>query len=91
LPNCMAPYLILLTAAIGAAIISESTLGYLGIGIPEPTPTWGGMLSRASVSVLHAPWEAAIPGIFITLTVLGFNLLGDALRDVLDPRLRGGR
>lgn len=88
-PNCVAPYLVVLTALIATAIVTESSLGFLGIGIPPPAATWGQMLSRSQMSMLHAPWEAVFPGVAISLAVLGFNLFGDALRDVLDPRLRG--
>ena len=90
LPQCIAPYLILATTHLGVAIIIEASLGFLGVGIPPPTPTWGNMLSDALNSGLVPPWWLVLfPGLAITLTVLAFNLLGDGIRDMLDPRLRG--
>lgn len=91
LPNLFAPIMVLATITIGGAILVEASLSFLGLGIPPPTPTWGAMLSRGSGvgAIETAPWIALAPGIAITLTVLAFNLVGDALRDVLDPRLRG--
>jgi len=90
LPQCVAPYLILATAHLGVAIIIEASLGFLGVGIPPPTPTWGNMLSDALNSGLIPPWWLVLfPGLAITITVLAFNLLGDGIRDMLDPRLRG--
>jgi peptide/nickel transport system permease protein len=91
LPNLFAPIMILASITIGGAILVEAALSFLGLGIPPPTPTWGSMLSRGSGAgpIENAPWIAIAPGIAITLTVVGFNLMGDALRDVLDPRLRG--
>jgi peptide/nickel transport system permease protein len=89
LPQCVAPYLILATTHLGVAIIIEASLGFLGVGIPPPTPTWGNMLSDALNAGLVPPWWLVLfPGLAITLTVLAFNLLGDGIRDVLDPRLR---
>jgi peptide/nickel transport system permease protein len=89
LPNVMAPYLILLTAFLGQAILSEAALSFLGLGVTEPTPAWGLMLRGASVQfVQRAPWLAIAPGVALSLAVFAFNLLGDALRDHLDPRLR---
>ena len=88
-PGCVAPYLVVATGLIGVAIITESALGFLGLGIPPPTPTWGEMLSNALTAFSFAPHVAIIPGIFITLAVFSFSVLGDSLRDVLDPRLRG--
>jgi peptide/nickel transport system permease protein len=89
LPNVMAPYLILVTAFLGQAILSEAALSFLGLGVTEPTPAWGLMLRGASVQfVQQAPWLAIAPGIALSLAVFAFNLLGDALRDHLDPRLR---
>lgn len=91
LPNIMAPVIILFTLEIGHAIILEATLSFLGFGIPPPTPSWGGMLSGAGRSyMLLAPWMALWPGVALALVVYGINMLGDGLRDVLDPRLRGG-
>jgi ABC-type dipeptide/oligopeptide/nickel transport system permease subunit len=90
LPQCVAPYLILATAHLGVAIIIEASLGFLGVGIPPPLPTWGNMLADSLNAGLVPPWWLVLfPGAAITLTVLAFNLLGDGIRDVLDPRLRG--
>lgn len=88
-PNVTAPYLVMLTAFLGQAILLEASLSFLGLGVNEPTPAWGLMLSGAAVEfVQRAPWMAVFPGVAITLTVLAFNVLGDSLRDALDPRLR---
>jgi peptide/nickel transport system permease protein len=90
LPNVTAPYIIMLTAQLGGAILAEAALSYLGLGAAEPTPSWGLMLSgSASAYAEKAPWIALFPGIAISLAVFGFNLLGDSLRDALDPKLRG--
>ncbi|MBV8776790.1 MAG: ABC transporter permease [Alphaproteobacteria bacterium] len=90
LPQCIAPYLILATTHLGVAIVIEAALGFLGVGIPPPTPTWGNMLADSLNAGLVPPWWLVLfPGAAITLTVLAFNLLGDGIRDVLDPRLRG--
>lgn len=90
LPQCIAPFLILATAHLGVAIIIEASLGFLGVGIPPPMPTWGNMLADSLNAGLVPPWWLVLfPGLAITLTVLAFNLLGDGLRDLLDPRLRG--
>ena len=89
LPQCAAPYLIIATAGIGFAIVVEASISFLGAGPPPPTPTWGNMLSGAARQFAErAPWMVIYPGLAISLTVFGFNLLGDSLRDVLDPRLR---
>jgi peptide/nickel transport system permease protein len=89
LPQCMAPYLILATTHLGVAIIIEAALGFLGVGIPPPTPTWGNMLADSLNAGLVPPWWLVLfPGLAITITVLAFNLLGDGIRDILDPRLR---
>ena len=89
-PNCFATYLILATYYLGFAIILEATLSFLGVGAPPDVASWGGMLTRATqVHIKAGPWTAIFPGMAIFIVVLGFNLLGDALRDVLDPRLRG--
>ncbi len=91
LPNVTAPILIIATLTLGQAILAEASLSFLGLGVPPPTPTWGGMLSSdARRYMLAGPWVAIFPGLAITATVLAWNLLGDALRDVWDPRLRGG-
>jgi len=90
LPQCVAPYLVLATAHLGVAIIIEASLGFLGVGIPPPTPTWGNMLADSLNAGLVPPWWLVLfPGVAITITVLAFNLLGDGIRDILDPRLRG--
>jgi peptide/nickel transport system permease protein len=90
MPQCVAPWLIIASASLGVAIISESSLSFLGLGVPPPHPSWGGMLSgRAREFYAVAPWLAIWPGLAISLAVYGFNLFGDAIRDVLDPRLRG--
>jgi peptide/nickel transport system permease protein len=88
-PNIMAPYLIVLTAQLGSAILTEASLSFLGLGTSEPTPSWGLMLSGgAPMYAEKAPWLAVFPGLAISLAVFGFNLLGDSLRDALDPKLR---
>jgi peptide/nickel transport system permease protein len=90
IPNVMAPYIIMLTAQLGAAILAEAALSYLGLGAAEPTPSWGLMLSGSALSYAEkAPWIAVFPGIAISLGVFGFNLFGDSLRDALDPKLKG--
>ena len=89
LPNTMAPIIIMATAGFGGAVLSEASLGVLGVGTPPPEPSWGIMLSGAAQQYIRvAPWLAIFPGIAISLAVFGFNLFGDALRDILDPRLR---
>ena len=89
LPNCLAPYIILATAGLGGAILSEASLSFLGLGTVPPEPSWGAMLSgKTQRYMVEAPWLAIFPGLAITLVVFGFNFLGDALRDILDPRLR---
>jgi peptide/nickel transport system permease protein len=91
LPNVAATIIILATIGLGAAILAESALSFLGFGVPPPYPSWGAMLSGSGRSFMYrAPWMAFWPGVAISLAVFGFNMLGDALRDVLDPRLRGG-
>ena len=88
-PNVMAPFLIMLTAFVGQAILAEASLSYLGLGVQEPVPAWGLMLQGgAEEYATTAPWIAIFPGLAIMLTVFGFNLFGDALRDALDPKLR---
>ncbi len=89
LPNVMAPYLILLSAFLGQAILLEASLSFLGLGVAEPVPTWGLMLRGAAVEFAEqAPWLGLFPGLAISLAVFAFNLLGDSLRDALDPKLR---
>ena len=88
-PNCLAPAIIIGTANLAIAILVEGSLSFLGAGAPPPTPSWGAMLSGAALNYAEqAPWIAFYPGLALTLLVFGFNLLGDSLRDVLDPRLR---
>jgi peptide/nickel transport system permease protein len=90
LPNCMAPLLIVATASLGSAILTEASLSFLGLGVPPPSPSWGGMMSGDGRAFMtQAPWMVLFPGIVISLAVFGCNLLGDAVRDVWDPRLRG--
>jgi peptide/nickel transport system permease protein len=89
LPNIVAPYLILVTAFIAQAILLEASLSFLGLGVTEPTPAWGLMLSGASADFYQtAPWMILFPGLAITLAVFAFNLFGDSLRDWLDPKLK---
>lgn len=90
-PNVMAPFLIMLTAFVGQAILLEASLSFLGLGVQEPVPAWGLMLKNAQEYIRSEPWIAIWPGIAITLGVFGFNLFGDALRDALDPRLRSAQ
>src|SRR6188474_1868067 len=87
LPQCVAPYLVLATTHLGVAIVIEAALGFLGVGVPPPTPTWGNMLSDAITGLVPQWWLVLFPGAAITVTVLAFNLLGDGIRDSLDPRL----
>ncbi|MEE8351761.1 MAG: ABC transporter permease [Rhodospirillales bacterium] len=88
-PNVMAPYLIILTYYVGEAILLEASLSYLGLGLQEPTPSWGLMLQGGAEQYAEsAPWLAIWPGVAISLAVFGFNIFGDALRDILDPKLR---
>jgi peptide/nickel transport system permease protein len=88
LPNVLAPLIVLATLGMAAAIITGSALSFLGLGIKPPTPEWGNMLAEGREFLQHAPWVAFFPGAAIMLTVLSINLLGDGLRDVLDPRMR---
>ena len=91
LPNIMAPLIIVFTIRLGAAILAEATISFLGFGIPPPTPSWGGMLSGSGRRYMQkAPWMVLWPGLALSMVVYGVNMLGDALRDILDPRLRGG-
>jgi peptide/nickel transport system permease protein len=88
-PNVIAPFLILLSAFVGQAILAEASLSYLGLGVQEPVPAWGLMLQGgAEEYATTAPWIAVFPGLAIMLTVLGISLFGDALRDAIDPKLR---
>ena len=88
-PNVMAPFLIMITAFVGQAILLEASLSYLGLGVQEPTPAWGLMLQGGAEEYAEsAPWVAIWPGVAVSLAVFGFNLFGDAVRDTLDPKLR---
>jgi peptide/nickel transport system permease protein len=90
LPNIMAPVIVVATLGLGNVILAEAALSFLGFGVPPPTPAWGGMLSGSARDYMYiAPWLMIFPGLAIALTVFGFNMYGDALRDLLDPRLRG--
>ena len=92
LPNIMAPIIIIASLGLGAAILVESALSFLGYGVPPPHPSWGSMLSGSARTYLEtAPWMAVWPGLAISAAVFGFNMLGDALRDLTDPRLRGAQ
>jgi len=86
LPNSIAPIIVAGTLGVGAAIIAESTLSFLGLGIQPPTPSWGNMLNHATTDMGKAPWIAIFPGLFIFLAVVSINFIGDGLRDALDPR-----
>jgi peptide/nickel transport system permease protein len=89
LPNTVAPLIVIATAQLGAAILTEASLSFLGLGVPEPHPSWGRMLSESAAEYVRtAPWLVIFPGVAISLAVFGTNLFGDALRDILDPRLR---
>lgn len=89
LPNTIAPLIVLATALLGSTILTEAALSFLGLGVPEPYPSWGRMLSEnATEYMAQAPWLVIFPGVAISLVVFGTNLLGDAVRDILDPRLR---
>ena len=91
LPNTISPFIVLATAQLGAAILTEASLSFLGLGVPEPHPSWGRMLSESAAEYVRvAPWLVIFPGIAISLVVFGTNLLGDAVRDLLDPRQRSG-
>ncbi len=91
LPNVLAPIIVIYSITIGAVIITEASLSFLGFGLPLSVPSWGGLLSREGRNYMQqAPWLAMWPGIFLTIVVYSFNMFGDAVRDLLDPRLRGG-
>ena len=92
LPNVMAPVIVLLTTRVGTVILAESGLSFLGLGVPPPTPTWGAMLSGSGRTYMfQGPWLALAPGLCLTAVVYATNVFGDALRDLLDPRMRGSR
>jgi len=88
LPNAMPPVLVSATLGVAAAILTESALSFLGLGVQPPTPSWGNMLMEGKNVLEIAPWLSVFPGLSILITVLGYNLLGESLRDILDPRLR---
>ena len=91
LPNIMAPTIILFTTRVPAVILTEASLSFLGYGIPAPAPSWGGMLSGPGrENMFQAPWMAIWPGLALSIVVYGVNMFGDAVRDILDPRMRGG-
>jgi len=89
LPNCVAPLTVLATSMFGWVILAESALSFLGLGVPPPAPTWGNMLAAARPFMAQASYLSILPGLAIALALLGINLLGDAVRDRLDPRMRG--
>ena len=92
LPNIMPPIIVLFTTRVGAVILAESGLAFLGLGVPPPTPTWGGLLSGSGRTFMfQGPWLALAPGLCLTIVVYATNVFGDALRDLLDPRMRGSR
>jgi peptide/nickel transport system permease protein len=92
LPNIMPPIIVLFTTRVGAVILAESGLSFLGLGVPPPAPTWGGLLSGSGRTYMfQAPWLALAPGLCLTVVVYATNVFGDALRDLLDPRMRGSR
>jgi ABC-type dipeptide/oligopeptide/nickel transport system permease subunit len=88
-PQCVAPFLVILTLNLGSAIFAEAALSFLGVGVPPPAPSWGNMLGGVLAAAFKPSWWLVVfPGVAITLTVMAANLLGDALRDFLDPRLK---
>jgi peptide/nickel transport system permease protein len=90
LPNVLSPIIVIGTTLLAGAVLAEAALSFLGLGIPPPTPSWGADLSGEARTYFElAPWMAIFPGVALSLTVLGFNFLGDAVRDILDPRMRG--
>ena len=91
LPNILNPIIVTSSLLIGTAILVEASLSFLGLGLPPPTPAWGLMVNDGLAAIRSTPWVSIFPGMAITVAVLGFNLLGDGLRDLLDPRLRQGR
>jgi peptide/nickel transport system permease protein len=90
LPNCLATHIVLVTTNVSYAIVVEAALGFLGVGAPADEPSWGGMMTAGTQAMETAPWMVMFPGLAISLAVFALNLLGDAIRDLTDPRLRGG-
>jgi peptide/nickel transport system permease protein len=88
LPNAVAPVLVQASLSVSTAVLAEAALSFLGVGTQPPAPSWGSMLSESRAFMEVAPWTAVFPGAAIMIAVLGFNLLGDGIRDLLDPRLR---
>jgi len=88
LPNCTAPLIVQATLGFSTAILDAAALGFLGLGAQPPTPEWGSMLASALEFIQRAPWVVTFPGLAILITVLAFNLMGDGLRDALDPKLK---
>jgi peptide/nickel transport system permease protein len=92
LPNVLPPVIVLFTTRVGIVILAEAGLSFLGLGVPPPAPTWGGMLSGSGRAYMYqGPWLALVPGLCLTVVVYAINMFGDALRDLLDPRMRGSR
>ena len=88
-PNCFSPILVMITMMMGTTILAEAALSFIGIGITPPTPAWGGMVNDGRIYLLSNPMLSIAPGVAIMLLVFSFNMVGDGLRDALDPRLRG--
>jgi peptide/nickel transport system permease protein len=92
LPNVLPPVIVLFTTRVGIVILAEAGLSFLGLGVPPPAPTWGGMLSGSGRAYMYqGPWLALAPGLCLTIVVYAINMFGDALRDLIDPRMRGSR
>jgi peptide/nickel transport system permease protein len=89
LPNCLSPVIVQASLVFAAAVLTEAALSFLGVGVPPYVPSWGNILSEGRLYLQQAPWLVLYPGAAIMLTIFGLNLLGDGLRDLLDPRLRG--
>lgn len=87
-PNCLSPVIVQTSIVFAEAVLAEATLSFLGAGAPLDIPTWGGMLSESRVFLSQAPWTMLVPGAALTITVFALNLIGDGIRDVLDPKLR---
>jgi len=90
LPNILAPIIVLFTISVGQIILSEATLSFLGFGVPPPNPSWGQMINNSTRYITQGPWMGIFPGLALSMVVFSINMLGDGLRDILDPRLRGG-